>query len=131
MSIAVYTNLLSFYWVPFHYDFLLKLPPQVWRLFTSFLLTGPKLSIIFDPYFRELDFERPWLSHFTNEQRIVYTYTSKLEIASPRFARRADFYAYIVFIWVTILVGLIFFFFFYPDTSMHLVLSARTVSHSC
>ncbi len=35
----------------------------------------------------------------------VYTYGSKLETASPRFSRPADFYSYIIFLWVTILVS--------------------------
>ena len=30
----------------------LHIPPEIWRMATSFLITGPKLSIILDPYFR-------------------------------------------------------------------------------
>ena len=30
----------------------LHIPPEIWRIATSFLITGPKLSIILDPYFR-------------------------------------------------------------------------------
>jgi len=28
-----------------------KFPPELWRLVTSFLLTGPKLGMLMDPYF--------------------------------------------------------------------------------
>jgi len=62
----------------------MKMPPQLWRLATSFLITGKDLGIIFDTYF-------------------LYTYGSKLETASPRFSRPGDFFMYLVFICGTIL----------------------------
>ncbi|KAH8598099.1 ER-associated proteolytic system protein-like protein Der1 [Bisporella sp. PMI_857] len=86
MSILVYTGTLSFYYVLFAPSLMLKLPPQLWRLFTSFLLTSKDLGIIFDTYF-------------------LYTYGSKLETASPRFTQPGDFFAYLLFVCFTI-VGL-------------------------
>jgi hypothetical protein len=29
----------------------LKLPPQIWRLFTALLITGPHMWLLFDTYF--------------------------------------------------------------------------------
>ncbi|KAF2858184.1 DER1-domain-containing protein [Piedraia hortae CBS 480.64] len=51
--------------------------PQVWRLATAFLITGPKLSIVLDPYF-------------------LYTYSSQLE--QSKFADPADFVVYLAFV---------------------------------
>ncbi|KAI9049287.1 hypothetical protein LZ554_007133 [Drepanopeziza brunnea f. sp. 'monogermtubi'] len=84
LSISVYSGLLSGYYVLFHLSLLWRLPPQIWRLATSFLLTGKDLSILFDTYF-------------------LYTYGSKLETASPRFSGPGDFFTYILFVCFTIL----------------------------
>ncbi len=54
LSIAVYTGFVSFYSVMFHLPYFYKFPPQLWRLFSSFLITGPDLGIIFDTYFCKL-----------------------------------------------------------------------------
>ncbi len=32
-------------------DRLFRLPPELWRLVTSFLITRPKIGLILDPYF--------------------------------------------------------------------------------
>jgi len=37
--------------VIFYLPFLWKMPPQIWRLVTSFLITSKDLGIIFDTYF--------------------------------------------------------------------------------
>ena len=50
-SLAVYTGFLQPYYLYFHWATLVGLPPQIWRLVTSYLLTQPKLAIILDPYF--------------------------------------------------------------------------------
>ncbi|KAF8865841.1 hypothetical protein BDZ45DRAFT_735780 [Acephala macrosclerotiorum] len=84
LSISVYTKIIPFYWVLFHISRFMVLPPELWRLFTSFLITGEGLGIIFDTYF-------------------LYTYGSKLETASPRFTEPGDFFVYIVFVCTTIL----------------------------
>ncbi|PBP16959.1 Der1-like family protein [Diplocarpon rosae] len=86
MSVAVYTGILNGVYVIFYLPYLWKFPPQIWRLATPFLLTGEKLSILFDTYF-------------------LYTYGSKLETASPRFTGPGDFFTYILFVCLTI-VGL-------------------------
>ena len=57
-SVAVYTGLLAPYYLYFHWTTLVDLPPQIWRLVTSYLLTQPKTGILLDPYFGTL---RKWL----------------------------------------------------------------------
>jgi Derlin-2/3 len=59
--------------------------PQVWRLITPFLLTGPKLGLLMDPYF-------------------LYTYGSQLEMEASRFTQPGDFAVYIAFVAAVILV---------------------------
>jgi Derlin-2/3 len=44
-------GLVPYAWIYFTEDRLFRLPPEIWRLVTTFLLSGPKLSIIMDPYF--------------------------------------------------------------------------------
>ncbi|TQS38203.1 hypothetical protein Golomagni_01297 [Golovinomyces magnicellulatus] len=86
LSVSVYTGLIPGYLVIFHPDYILKFPPQLWRLFTSFLITGKELGIIFDTFF-------------------IYQYGSRLESASPRFNKPGDFIAYILFV-CNIVLGL-------------------------
>jgi Der1-like family len=50
-SILCHGGLLSFNYVIFYKPYLFKLLPDVWRLFTPFLLTGGGLGFIFDLYF--------------------------------------------------------------------------------
>lgn len=55
-SLLVYGHLLNGQYVIFYLPWVfMKLPPQLWRIVTSFWLTGPGLAILFDPYFRELE----------------------------------------------------------------------------
>lgn len=61
--------------------------PQLWRLVTPFILTGPKLGLLMDPYF-------------------LYTYGSQLETEATRFAQPGDFFVYLAFVAVVILVSL-------------------------
>ncbi|KAI9646410.1 hypothetical protein NHQ30_004402 [Ciborinia camelliae] len=84
LSILVYTHLLPGYYVVFIPEPLLQFPPQLWRIVTSFLITGPDFGILFDTYF-------------------LYTYGSKLETASPKFSQPGDFLTYILFVCMTIL----------------------------
>jgi Derlin-2/3 len=51
MSIPVHFQMVSYVWFYFTEDTLLRFPPEIWRLATCFLLSGPKLGIIMDPYF--------------------------------------------------------------------------------
>jgi len=84
VSILAHTGLISFYWFVFYVPNFLKLPPEIWRLATCFMLTGPQLGILLDPFF-------------------LYTYGSRLETGSPRFSQPGDFFVYIVFVCLTIM----------------------------
>ncbi|KAI0002312.1 Der1-like family-domain-containing protein [Xylariaceae sp. FL0662B] len=78
-SVGVYTGMLSGNPFVFHYLFLLKFPPEIHRLVTSFLLTGPNLSVLFDTYF-------------------VFTYLSQLERNNSKFTRKEDLIWYLMFV---------------------------------
>ncbi|KAF4585755.1 centromere/microtubule-binding protein cbf5 [Ophiocordyceps camponoti-floridani] len=84
-SVGVYTSLIPGYWIVFHPQFLWRFPPQIWRFFTAFLLTGPELSMLFDTYF-------------------VYSYLSQLEAGNPRFSRKEDLLWYLTFCGGTIMM---------------------------
>lgn len=55
-SLLAYSGVLGFYYVVFLPRLLFQLPPQIWRLASPFLLTGPQLSFVFDLYFSMM----PW-----------------------------------------------------------------------
>ena len=57
-SILVYTRLFNLLWIVFDPSFLWMFPPQIWRPFTCFMLTGRGINIIFDTYFCKLCL--PW-----------------------------------------------------------------------
>ncbi|ORY71513.1 Der1-like family protein [Pseudomassariella vexata] len=78
-SVAVYTGMVSMEPFLFHYMFLLKFPPGIHRLVTSFLVTGPQLGVIFDTYF-------------------LYTYLSQLEKTNSKFTRKEDLIWYLTFV---------------------------------
>lgn len=59
--------------------FTMKIVPQVWRIFTAFLITKPKFAILLDPYF-------------------LYQYGSSIERESSRFSQPGDFFVYTVFV---------------------------------
>jgi len=82
--------------------FTLKALPEIWRLVTPFLITGPQLGLILDPYF-------------------LYTYGSQLERESARFSQPGDFFTYIAFVCTTILVSPILHF----DYTLHYSLPSR------
>ncbi|KAF2086913.1 Der1-like protein [Saccharata proteae CBS 121410] len=77
-SVLAYSGLISFMPIVFIPQKMLAIPPQVWRLVTSFCITGPQLSIIFEPYF-------------------FFQYGSQLEKGSPRFTEAGSFLVYIIF----------------------------------
>lgn len=59
-SLLVYGHLLSGQYVIFYLPWVfMKLPPQLWRIVTSFWLTGPGLGILLDPYFCKSEFSSP------------------------------------------------------------------------
>jgi Derlin-2/3 len=76
----------SYYVFFIDYIFTIKQVPQVWRLFTSFLITKPKFAILLDPYF-------------------LYQYGSGLERESTRFSQPGDFFVYTAFLCSVILVS--------------------------
>lgn len=77
-SVLVYSGILSGGRVVLYYPSLFKFPPQLWRLITSFLVTGPKFGILLDPYF-------------------LFTYGSALEVDAQRLNQPGDFFVYLVF----------------------------------
>ena len=53
-SVLVYGGLLGFERVVFYPPWIFKFPmPEIWRFFSSFWVTGPQLSVLFDTYFCE------------------------------------------------------------------------------
>ncbi|EAQ90693.1 hypothetical protein CHGG_02628 [Chaetomium globosum CBS 148.51] len=77
MSIPVHFQMVSYVWFYFTEDTLLRFPPEIWRLATCFLLSGPKLGIIMDPYF-------------------AYQYLKQLETANSKFPRKEDVLWYLM-----------------------------------
>lgn len=88
-SVSIYTGFLDGYRVIYHPSLIFKFPPELWRIPTSFLLTGPKLSMIFDTYF-------------------LYRYLKDLEISDRRFPRKEDLVWYLMCVSVGIIVSLPF-----------------------
>ncbi|KAK3373759.1 Der1-like family-domain-containing protein [Lasiosphaeria ovina] len=76
-SIFAHFGVLPYAWLYFTEDRLFHLPPEIWRLVTSFLLSSPQFGIILDPYF-------------------VYTYVSHLETSNPKFPRKEDALWYLI-----------------------------------
>lgn len=79
-------GIVPYSWIYFHYLELWRLPPHVWRLVTSFWLTGPNIGIVMDTYF-------------------VYQYASQLETTHPKFGRKEDLLWYLVFCGAVIIVS--------------------------
>ena len=98
--------MLHWSYVVWHTPYVWQFPPQIWRLVTSFLMTGKDLSIIFDTYFCMLHFGTGCRMSAIINLSTVYTYGSKLETASPRFSQPGDFMTYLLFVCFTILVGI-------------------------
>jgi len=74
-------------------DYIFQIPPKIpelWRIYTSFVITGSGLNILFECYF-------------------LYTYSSGLELGSPRFTEHGSYFVYITFLWsiITLLGGYI------------------------
>jgi hypothetical protein len=87
LSLGVHTGILPGYLLVYHPYYLWKIPPEVWRIVTAFLITGDGLSMLFDTYF-------------------LYQYLSQLELGNTRFPRKEDVLWYLMFVSGTILVGL-------------------------
>lgn len=88
VSLAAWSGIVSPYYVVFLRQKLFKIGvlPQIWRLVTPFLLTSPKFGILLDPYF-------------------LWTYGSALETGSSRFASPGDFFVFLAFVGIVILVS--------------------------
>lgn len=78
-SLSVFLGLLPGHWIIFWSEKVFTFPPQIWRIWTNFLLTGSGISLLFDTYF-------------------LYTYTSALEVGNPRFSKREDIVWYLIFV---------------------------------
>jgi hypothetical protein len=88
VSAAGYGGIISLYQYIFasQYVFTTKMYPQLWRIFTAFLITKPKFGILLDPYF-------------------LYQYGSSIERESSRFSQPGDFFTYTVFVGSVIVVS--------------------------
>ncbi|EWC45068.1 hypothetical protein DRE_06207 [Drechslerella stenobrocha 248] len=76
-SLCAYVlQVFSPYAIIWHKSYMAQMPPHLWRLVTSFFLTGPNLSILFDTY-------------------MLWKYGSELE--SQHFGTSGDFLLYLVF----------------------------------
>lgn len=112
-----FPDLYSMLFIP-HRIFTLRALPQIWRLATNFLITGPKLGMILDPYF-------------------LFTYCSNLETTAARFSQPGDFFVYLVFCCVVILVRLNFLILVlmqslpFSNVLLQPRISARPASSSC
>ncbi|KAI2602050.1 Der1-like family-domain-containing protein [Hypoxylon sp. NC1633] len=78
-SVGVYTGMLSSDPFLFFYPLLLKFPPPLYRLVTTFILTGPGLGVLFDTYF-------------------IFTYLSQLETSNSKFSKKEDLIWYLIFV---------------------------------
>ncbi|EMC97323.1 hypothetical protein BAUCODRAFT_147423 [Baudoinia panamericana UAMH 10762] len=87
LSVPTWLGLIQPAYVVFLRDrvFTLVRIPQIWRVVTAFILTGPKLGMILDPYF-------------------LYTYGSALETESAKLSQPGDFFVYLVFVAAVILL---------------------------
>lgn len=88
LSVPTWMGFIDPYYVVFlrYKVFTFSSLPEIWRLVTAFILTGPKLGMILDPYF-------------------LYTYGSQLETGAVRFSQPGDFFVYLVFVAFVIMVS--------------------------
>lgn len=76
-SVGLYFGFIPSQWLGWHASYILRFPPQIWRLVTGFLITGPQLGLLFDTYF-------------------FYKAASDLETGHPRLRRKEDFIWYLI-----------------------------------
>lgn len=76
-SVGLYFGFIPSQWLGWHPAYLLRFPPQVWRLATGFLITGPQLGLLMDTYF-------------------FYKAASDMETGHPRMRRKEDFIWYLI-----------------------------------
>ena len=89
LSVPTWMGFIDPYYIVFlgYKVFTIREVPQLWRIVTTFVLTGPKFGLIMDPYF-------------------LYTYGSQLEMQAARFTGPGDFFVYLIFVAFVILVSL-------------------------
>lgn len=83
---GVHFNLLDGHWLAWIPETLWQIPPEIWRVGSTFLVTAPRLGLLFDTYF-------------------FYSYMCELERGHPRFPRKEDLVWYLIFVCITILVS--------------------------
>jgi len=87
-SLLVHSKMLNGIWVIYYSPYVWRLPPKIpelWRLFSSFSLTGRGLSILFESYF-------------------LYTNSIGLERGSPRFSEPGSYLIFVLFSMALILL---------------------------
>lgn len=101
-SVLVLSGLVNGYYIIFGSEYIFKFPlPELWRLVSSFLLTGGGFNFVFDLYF---SISAPscngcWLTS------TVWIYGTGLELNSPRFSQPGDFFTYVLFCAAVIIVS--------------------------
>ncbi|KAI1813531.1 Der1-like family protein [Poronia punctata] len=89
-SLAFWTGMVAPYHFFFHYSVLLKFPPAIHKIVTSFLITSKDLGVLMDTYF-------------------IYTYLRQLESLNAKFTKKEDLVWYLTFVGgVIVLVNQIF-----------------------
>ena len=91
-SVLVYSRMLSGYYVFFTPSLLFKLPPQIWRMFTSFLLTGSGISFIFDLYFSMMSRSATLVSSSVNSVHSVSLFKFAGDCFAPLYPARRFFH---------------------------------------
>lgn len=88
ISVPGHLGLYSLSWVVFlrDYVFTIRQLPELWRAITCFLVTGPSLGLIMDPFF-------------------FYQYSNMLETGAPRFSAPGAYAFYLMFVALVILVS--------------------------
>ncbi|KAL2136804.1 hypothetical protein VTI74DRAFT_1456 [Chaetomium olivicolor] len=85
VSIPAHLGVLPIRWLYYDTWLLLKFWPEIWRPVTSFLLCGPKLNLLMDPYF-------------------AYQFLKQLETSNPKFPRREDLIWYLMTVCTFIMI---------------------------
>ena len=93
-SALVHSGLVSGTRVIFYTSWIFKFPPELWRLLSSFLLTGGGLSFLFDLYFSKSTSHTAQLNMLTNLQclHMLLVWSSPLQgslnrvTSSPMFS---------------------------------------------
>ncbi|KAF2208588.1 hypothetical protein CERZMDRAFT_114548 [Cercospora zeae-maydis SCOH1-5] len=87
ISVPGHLGLYNLAWVVFFKDYVLTVRqlPELWRAITCFLVTGPSLGLIMDPFF-------------------LYQYSSMLETGASRFSAPGAYAFYLMFVALVILL---------------------------